>query len=133
MAGRLTVSTLNNDTGPLAVQNGMTGVAKAWVVFAGATGTINGSFNVGSVTRNGTGDYTVNFSTPMSNANYSAIGNAGIDTPASAYQIVYPNSTGTSPFYQAATTTACRFVTAGGVSSANLRDALLINFAVFGI
>ena len=71
MAGRLTVSTLNNDTGPLATQNGMTGVAKAWVNFNGSTAAINGSFNVSSVTRNSTGNYTVTFTTAMSNGNYA--------------------------------------------------------------
>ena len=72
MAGRLTISTLNNDTGVLATQNGMTGIAKAWVNFNG-TGTvaIRDSFNVSSITDNGTGDYTVNFTTAMPNANYA--------------------------------------------------------------
>jgi hypothetical protein len=72
MAGRVVVSTLNNDTGVLATQNGMTGIAKAWVNFNG-TGTvaIRDSFNVSSITDNGTGDYTVNFTTAMPNANYS--------------------------------------------------------------
>jgi hypothetical protein len=72
MAGALTISTLNNDTGVLATQNGMSGIPKAWVNFNG-TGTvaINGSFNVSSITDNGTGDYTVNFTTAMPNANYS--------------------------------------------------------------
>jgi hypothetical protein len=75
MAGRLTVSTLNNDTGPLSVQNGMTGIPKAWVNFAGtSTPTINGSFNVSSVTRASTGNYTVNFTTAMSNTTYSFVG-----------------------------------------------------------
>jgi hypothetical protein len=73
MAGRLTISTLNNDTGVLATQNGMTGIAKAWVQYNGSTSTIIGSFNVGSVTKNGTGDYTVNFTTAMPNSNYSAV------------------------------------------------------------
>jgi hypothetical protein len=74
MAGKVVVSTLNNDTGVLATQNGMTGIAKAWVNFNG-TGTvaINGSFNVSSITDNGTGDYTVNFTTAMPNANYAAV------------------------------------------------------------
>jgi hypothetical protein len=78
MAGRLTISTLNNDTGVLATQNGMTGICKAWVNFDG-TGTpaIRGSFNVSSITDNGTGDYTVNFTTAMPNANYSITGCAG--------------------------------------------------------
>ena len=77
MAGRITVSTLNNDTGVLATQNGMTGIAKAWVQFGGGNGntagTINGSFNVSSITVNGTGDYTVNFTNNMSSANYCAV------------------------------------------------------------
>jgi len=48
------------------------GLAKAWVNFNG-TGTvaIRASFNVSSITDNGTGDYTVNFTTAMSDANYS--------------------------------------------------------------
>ena len=84
MAGRLVVSTLNNDTGVLATQNGMTGIAKAWVNFNG-TGTvaINGSFNVSSITDNGTGDYTVNFTTAMPNANYSAVYGSGEGTAGS--------------------------------------------------
>jgi hypothetical protein len=75
MAGALTISTLNNDTGVLATQNGMTGIAKAWVNFNG-TGTvaIRDSFNVSSITDNGTGDYTINFTTAMPNANYAAGG-----------------------------------------------------------
>jgi hypothetical protein len=77
MAGRLVVSTLNNDTGVLNVQNGMTGIAKAWVNFNG-TGTpaIRSSFNVSSITDNGTGDYTINFTTAMPNANYAVAGAA---------------------------------------------------------
>jgi hypothetical protein len=75
MAGRLVVSTLNNDTGVLATQNGMTGIAKAWVNFDGTLTTPitpRSAFNVGSVTKNGTGDYTINFTTAMPDANYCA-------------------------------------------------------------
>jgi hypothetical protein len=47
---------------------------RAWVNFNG-TGTvaIRSSFNVSSITDNGTGDYTVNFTTAMVDGNYSAI------------------------------------------------------------
>jgi hypothetical protein len=78
MAGALTISTLNNDTGVLATQNGMTGIAKAWVNFDG-TGTpaIRGSFNVSSITDNGTGDYTINFTTVMPNSNYAGVVTSG--------------------------------------------------------
>ena len=51
------------------------GVCRAWVNFNG-TGTvaIRASFNVTNITDNGTGDYTVNFTTAMSDANYSVVG-----------------------------------------------------------
>ena len=53
---------------------------RAWVNFNG-TGTvaIRASGNVSSITDNGTGDYTVNFSTSMPDSNYSvvALGNTG--------------------------------------------------------
>ena len=50
-------------------------IAKAWVNFNGTTspGTIRAQYNVSSVTKNGTGDYTITFTTPMSDANYSTI------------------------------------------------------------
>lgn len=67
--------------------------ARAWVNFNG-TGTvaIRASGNVSSITDNGTGDYTVNFTTAMSDANYSALvvpgataGAANASTNTSAY------------------------------------------------
>ena len=66
------------------------GLAKTWVNFNG-TGTIaaRDSFNVSGLVDNGTGDYTINFSVSMSNANYSPSGttsvvNDGGSTPRSA-------------------------------------------------
>lgn len=77
MAGGLTISTLNDSSGVLATQNGMNGICKAWVNFAGATGSIRASFNVSSVTRASTGVYTITFTTAMPDANYSAQTTAG--------------------------------------------------------
>ena len=50
-------------------------MAKAWVNFNG-TGTvaIRDSYNVSSITDNGTGSYSINFTTSLSNANYSVSG-----------------------------------------------------------
>ena len=70
MAGQLTIDTLRAGSGVLATQNGMTGIAKAWVNYSGATQTINNSFNVSSVTYTSTGQYVINFTTAMPNANY---------------------------------------------------------------
>ena len=54
-----------------------TSTAKVWVNFNG-TGTvaIGDSHNVSSITDNGTGDYSVNFTTAMGNANYSCVTSA---------------------------------------------------------
>jgi hypothetical protein len=51
-------------------------ICKAWVNFNGTTspGTIRSSYNVSSVTRIATGRYSVNFTTPMTDANYSVSG-----------------------------------------------------------
>jgi hypothetical protein len=51
---------------------------RAWVNFNG-TGTvaIRASGNVSSITDNGTGDYTVNFTTAMVDVNYSTVGLCG--------------------------------------------------------
>lgn len=52
-----------------------TSASKAWVMFNG-TGTVAilASYNVSSITDNGTGDYTVNFTTSFSSANYGIAG-----------------------------------------------------------
>jgi hypothetical protein len=49
-------------------------VCKAWVNFNGSgTVAINDDYNVSSITDNGTGDYTVNFSTAMANTSYAPV------------------------------------------------------------
>lgn len=62
----------NNGSTPAAIANG---IAKAWVNFNGiGTVTIRASYNVSSITDNGVGDYTVNFTTALVDANYSTVG-----------------------------------------------------------
>lgn len=58
---------------------------RAWVNFNG-TGTvaIRASGNVSSITDNGTGDYTVNFTTAMQDANYSTNAFGSVSTSAVA-------------------------------------------------
>ena len=57
--------------------------ARAWCNFNGtSTVAIRASGNVSSITDNGTGDYTVNFTTAMADANYAALGmNSGTGSP----------------------------------------------------
>jgi hypothetical protein len=53
---------------------------KAWVNFNGqGTVAIRDSYNVSSVTDNTTGQYTINFSNNMANANYCAVANMSVN------------------------------------------------------
>ena len=70
-AGVIVVTGEGNST----TTNLQQGLAKAWVNFDGSTFGINDSFNVGSMTDNSTGDYTVTFSNALSSANFSTTAN----------------------------------------------------------
>lgn len=51
--------------------------AKAWVIFAGSSGTVQASYGVTSVSRSGAGQYVVTFSTAFASAvNYAGVGTA---------------------------------------------------------
>jgi hypothetical protein len=83
--------------------------ARAWVNFNG-TGTIaiRASGNVSSITDNGTGDYTVNFTTALADANYSVTGmvSAEGESGTEKSDIRIRNST-------ALATTNCRIINEG--------------------
>jgi hypothetical protein len=100
---------------------------RAWVNFNG-TGTvaIRASGNVSSITDNGTGDYTVNFTNALVDTNYAYVGtgrrNNGTQRPINFSQ---DNSATYNP-----STTALRFVTWVDAAAA-LEDALTFNVAIF--
>ena len=68
--------------------------ARAWVNFNG-TGTvaIRASGNVSSITDNGTGDYTVNFTTAVSDVNYAVVGSLA-DSGNTAFVVASASSVG---------------------------------------
>jgi len=71
---------IQNDSNNLLMNSGYGSDAvaygcRAWVKFNGTgTVTINGSGNVSSITDNGTGNYTINFTTAMPDDTYSVAG-----------------------------------------------------------
>lgn len=77
MAGTIVANTINTDTGLFSTQNAYQGIAKAWVNYNGVAQTITNSWNVSSVTYNSTGNYTINFTTAMTNATYVMAGSSG--------------------------------------------------------
>jgi hypothetical protein len=85
--GTVDADTLASGAGGIASSD--QSVCKAWVNFNGETFATRDSYNVSSVTDNGTGDYTVNIDTDMANVNYSVVGCAGdsVNTIAGAFVI----------------------------------------------
>jgi hypothetical protein len=72
-----TLTTPNIDSAQIATVSGTAPIymARAWVSFNGTTATpstIYASGNISSLTKNSTGNYTVNFTTAMPDANYAA-------------------------------------------------------------
>ena len=70
----LLTSAVINSEGGAVTHNIAQGLAKGWVNFNG-TGTIatRDSFNVSGLTDNGTGDYTISFSSSKANINYTIV------------------------------------------------------------
>jgi len=97
---------------------------RAWVNFNG-TGTvaIRASGNVSSITDNGTGDYTVNFTTAMPDTNYSASGVASIAASNYYSNVIVPSLT--TPY----ATSGFRFYTREGTTA--LSDCIYVNVAIF--
>jgi hypothetical protein len=105
---------------------------RAWVNFNG-TGTvaIRAQFNVSSITDNGTGDYTVNFTTAMPDANYSAMGAMGSPDAFRAQFAIGENtngSPGTVPEGVTKLAGSCRFITGVGTGAV---DPGSVNVAIF--
>jgi hypothetical protein len=92
----LVAQTISNGTISTSSANVING-AKAWVNFNGNTATpstIRASYNVTSITRNGTGSYTINFTSAFADTSYVFCGTgAAIGAPRVA---VGPNSFSTS-------------------------------------
>jgi hypothetical protein len=104
-------------------------LCRAWVNFNG-TGTvaIRASFNVSSITDNGTGDYTVNFTNALVDANYAAVATANQNAAGNpaGFSIGYPDNNSTITY----STTQVRFLVKFG-SSSSVFDAPTVSVAIF--
>jgi hypothetical protein len=130
LAADLSVTGNSSVTGNLLFNSGYGSVAtaygcRAWVNFNG-TGTpaIRASGNVSSITDNGTGDYTVNFTTAMPDANYqTSVTPQAVSTTAGCGSLF-----GTSP----QTTSSVRIRTWDEMKNANGHfDPVTVGVAVF--
>ena len=111
----------NSGYGSAAVAYG----CRAWVNFNGTTNvggfcTVRASGNVSTVADNGTGDYTINFTTAMPDANYAVNTSTNITSGGS--------NSGFSNFYNT-TTTSLRLTAT--TSAGSFADAFQFSVSVF--
>jgi len=135
-AGSVTFPMLSGTSGTEA-NNVASRTAKAWVNFDGTTNTggnctIRADFNVSTVADNGTGNYTINFTSSMADVNYVI---TGVCSPSNAYPLY---SSSTIPYITAPagamSTSAIRIATGSGatnVGSGSATDPAFVTVAIF--
>jgi hypothetical protein len=128
LTGVTSISSTTADT-PVILQDSSSNsnTCRAWVNFNGtSTVAIRADFNVSSITDNGTGAYTVNFTTAMPSADYSAVVSSGNLGNSGGFAGVYfdPNVAGD----QTPTTTGfrvgCRLLNGAAADGAYLNVAI---------
>jgi len=125
-AGQLTgdvaaarITTALNATGSAPVY-----ACRAWVNFNGVTGVIRASGNVSSVTRNATGDLTINFTTAMPDANYAIVATSADNGTTN----IWNNQAATSSSAGYMTASSVRIATTVGGTQANTTIATVTVF-----
>lgn len=110
------------------------GLCKAWVNFDGTTAspsTIRGSYNVSSITKGSTGNYTVNFSTALTDGNYCTT--VSISQGASQGGVAIVGQTGpnlNSGNFAVNAAGSVKIVT-GSPSASSVFDVNSVNVAIF--
>jgi len=116
----------NNSSTPAGIASG---TAKAWVNFNGdGTVAIRDNFNVSSITDNGTGDYTVTFTTAMASADYCVTGGASDTGSGAGYRWLGIGSNHHSDFSK--TTSSVRVQPV--YTSSDKNDAAHVYVIIFG-
>lgn len=111
---------------PSTTIDGINYSCRAWVNFNGSgTVAIRASGNVTSITDNGTGNYSINFTNAMPDANYAVVaaGNKNDPTGDGFGELI----TGTTTIFQ--TASAARIFTASGGTRPN--DSPQVSVAIF--
>ena len=97
-------------------------LCRAWVNFNGVgTVAVRGSFNVSSITDEGTGQYMINFASEMPTSNYVALSNSGYD------DVTYEEPRNSSCFQHSTSSVRVRT----GYSAFNAQDEHRVEVAIF--
>ena len=120
----LTTTTISDGTNSTSSTNCIQGSAKAWVNFIGGSATIRVSYNVSSITRNGTGVYTINFATAMPDTNYAVVGLSRRGNTDNNSQVYLPLN-------GAYSTTQCQVFTGATAQAGTGLDSDIVNIIFF--
>jgi hypothetical protein len=122
MAGTIVADTIQNGAGnSTSMDNAIYGSAKAWASFTGSTAVIRASYNVSSVVRNSTGNYTINFTNALSDANYSILATSGLSSGSNLAGL----NTATAP------TSSAVVISSTNSASGAYTDSTYMNVAIF--
>lgn len=109
---------------PSVVTGTVGGTAVAYIA------AIRSSYNVSSITKNGNGDYTVNFTAALADANYSvSFGNVGVNLTNTTYNTVIA---GTAAGGANLKTTSAIRILSGATNAAAMTDLSEISVQIFG-
>lgn len=101
--------------------------ARAWVNFNGSgTVAIRGSGNVSSITDNGAGDYTTNFSSALSSSSYTISGATNSHGVDAAVCALGPDATSRTGSLTTYTSSSVRFKCGGKYAYANSSDGIFV-------
>jgi len=128
MAGTIVADTIQDGAGnSTSMDNAIYGSAKAWVNFNGTTTppSIRAGYNVSSITKNGTGDYTTNLTNALSDTNYGIV--CGIDGFGVSNGLATNVGSSASAGYKTTTSFRSRQVNSSGTAV----DYPDFNFAIF--
>ena len=124
-SGTIASTNISDGTNSTSTTNVVKGSAKAWANYNGSSNTLDNNYGVSSVTDNGTGDFTFNFTTAFANANYAVSGAVGNDNNA--------DSTSTCIRPGAKTTSSCRVsINYASAGTNSLYDYSDISIVIFG-
>ena len=129
----LRVSTIQDTAGsnsstPAAIANG---IAKVWINFNASSGTpsIRASYNVSSITDNGVGKFTLNFTNALADTNYSVVGTTG-NTGSTSYTSFCGTSMSSTSSYDNKSTSGVYIAILAGNNGAFI-DHFDINVSIF--
>ena len=122
MASELRVNTLKDASGNNSIATSFvaSGSAKAWGHFEGSDATLDDSLNTASLTDNGSGNFSPQYTSNMSNTNSASASNGNWSS-----QVASNSGHKISSF----ATTSCTVITASNGSNADVDDT---TYTIFG-